>query len=595
MEVKKNLQAYLRLSMREFFFLLLVFISGTAKSQQAVVPLNQQWMFEIDAKIVQNRGFVLDRSLMNYEADTVLANVIASSKDAVAYMPVHTSMRPWIEQGHPMRKNILLQNSKRDHLIFHTEDRWPKWFLDYHSKNSLVNVERPAKNGEPVFHLYIDPLLNLEPLYIFNDGEDPGHRRSYYNTRGITARGDIGKKISFETTFYENQCLAPYYIQKFAHATQVFPGQGRWKIFKASGFDYAMSMGYISYSPFRNFNIQAGTGKHFVGDGYRSLLLSDNAFPYPFARLTGWFGPNKMFQYTTIYASLMNLNSVAPIPPGTERLYQKKAASFYQLSANIGRIAEVTLFQGLIWSAADADNKQCIQLAYVNPLIFSSIPFYGMHDKHNFLVGATFHLDLLKTIRVYGQVVADDFGKKGLSTNKKGFQIGVNYYNVAHIKHFHLQFEFNAVNPYTYSARDSAQSYTHYNQPLAHPYGANFYEMIIAGKYKIGDFYADVHFSEATVGADSAGFDFGQNVFASENLAQQTPVAYNNKLGQGRSTTVSYFDVSLGYMISYASNLNICIGFTDRNVQSNATNDHTNLVYIAVRTSLTNNYLDFFR
>lgn len=60
-----------------------------------------------------------------------------------------------------------------------------------------------------------------------------------------------------------------------------------------------MASGYVSYSSNKHFNFQVGHGKHFVGDGYRSLLLSDNALNYPYARITSTFGK---LQYTNLYA-----------------------------------------------------------------------------------------------------------------------------------------------------------------------------------------------------------------------------------------------------------------------------------------------------
>jgi hypothetical protein len=516
--------------------------------------------------------------------------------------PLHSSMRPWIEQGHPVRKSVVIHNYSREYKIRMDQKKLPGWIQNYHRQNSLINVEREPKNDEPVFRLYIDPLLNLQSMKMMEDGNDTITGRYYINTRGITAHGDIGTKVSFETSFYENQAFFPGYIKDFANGTLVIPGQGRWKRFKTTGYDYAMATGYISYSPNRFFNAQIGSGKHFVGDGYRSLLLSDNAFSYPYARLTGWFGPNNMFQYTQIYASLMNLFSNSPVPPGTERLFQKKAASFTQLSVNIGRIAEVSLFQSLIWTAADERNKQCLRLAYFNPVMFTSVFDFGLNDRDNYSIGGTFHVDVLKTLRVYGQVVADDFGK-GVR-HKTGFQLGVKYYNAFTLKHLHLQFEMNKVNPYTYSATDSMQAFTHYNQPLAHPLGANFIEYNGSLQYKIGDFFLHTRFSTATIGADTAGHIYGQDVFVSDAFADNTtfpgdqssfPDNSRNYFGRGEKNTLSTFDVSIGYMISYASNLNVSLGFSDRKVQTPATIDHTRYVYVAVRTSLTNNYLDFFR
>ncbi|MDQ3112178.1 MAG: hypothetical protein M3R17_20020 [Bacteroidota bacterium] len=581
---------------------LLFFLPKTSFSQQANVPLNHQWIQESEARMVKTKGFPLSRNLAKYEADSLIQIAVSDTGNSV-FVPLHSSMRPWIEQGHPLRKNLIQQNA-HDHyyvpvpgqkLLITFRQSMGRRVKKYHWENSLLQVERTPQNGEPLFRLYIDPLVNFQSMKMLADGNDTAAGRYYINTRGINVHGDIGTKVSFETSFYENQAFYPGYIRDFANGTQVIPGQGRWKRFKTTGYDYAMATGYVSYSPKSFLNIQLGSGKHFIGDGYRSLLLSDNAFSYPYARFTGWFGPNKMFQYTTIYASLMNLLSNSAIPPGTERLFQKKAASFTQLSVNIGRIAEVSIFQSLIWTAADSRNKQCIRLAYANPVMLTSVFDFGLNDRDNYSLGATFHVDVLKTARVYGQFVADDFGK-GVR-HKTGFQLGVKYYNAFTLKHLHLQLEFNKVNPYTYSATDSMQAYTHYNQPLAHPLGANFSEINGSLQYKLGDFFLHARFSKATIGADTAGRIFGQDVFVSDAWADNTTFSGGSTdyFGRGQQTTLTTLDASIGFMISYASNLNIAVGFSDRKVEADATRDHTRYVYVAIRTSLTNNYSDFFR
>ena len=40
----------------------------------------------------------------------------------------------------------------------------------------------------------------------------------------------------------------------------------------------------VSYTPNKVLNIQFGHGKNFIGDGYRSLFLSDVSSPYPFLK-----------------------------------------------------------------------------------------------------------------------------------------------------------------------------------------------------------------------------------------------------------------------------------------------------------------------
>jgi hypothetical protein len=62
-------------------------------------------------------------------------------------------------------------------------------------------------------------------------------------------------------------------------------------------------------------------------------------------------------------------------------------------------------------------------------------------------------------------------------TNKYGAQVGVKYIDILGIKHLDFQGEYNMARPYTYSHSKTGLSYSHYNQALAHPLGANFSEL----------------------------------------------------------------------------------------------------------------------
>ena len=60
----------------------------------------------------------------------------------------------------------------------------------------------------------------------------------------------------------------------------------------------------------------------------------------------------------------------------------------------------------------------------------------------------------------------------------RDFRRGIKYINAFNLRNFDLQLETNIVRPYTYQHNDSIDNYSHYNQPLAHPLGANFAEVI---------------------------------------------------------------------------------------------------------------------
>ena len=104
------------------------------------------------------------------------------------------------------------------------------------------------------------------------------------NTRGIEAFGNLGSHISFYTSFYENQ--GGFFPHEMAHidSTGVIPGQGEGKEFKETQLDWSWVTGHLYIRANRNLEFVLGYGKNFIGHGYRSIILSDQAFNYPYLR-----------------------------------------------------------------------------------------------------------------------------------------------------------------------------------------------------------------------------------------------------------------------------------------------------------------------
>lgn len=459
-----------------------------------------------------------------------------------------------------------------------------------------------VKDSADKFYLTIDPLFNLEAG---TDLYDSTAEKLYKNTRGFILRGSIGEKFAFESSFYENQSTFAKYIDQYISSTDelfpslsnyeynVIPGQGRSKKFKANGYDYAMASGYVSYSPCTFINLQLGHGKQFVGDGYRSLLLSDNAFNYPYARITTTY---KTIQYTNLYTSFMNLtNGGYQMAQGIERLFQKKIGSFQLLSVSLWKHLNLALFQGMIWEAADSTNRQHVNFNTFNPLIGVNALTYGLHHKNNVVAGATLKLKISRSVCLYGQYVLDDIkasdGKKN-ELNKSGYQAGFYYFDVFTIKNLILQGEYNTIKPYTYAAENPEQSYSHYNQALAHPLGANFNEAIAILNYRIKDFFTEFKFNYVKKGNDDIFFNFGGNIFRGD-ARLLPPGGANKKTTQGIKTVLMYQDVHIGYLINPVTNLNIVIGLSNRSEQAQGKTTYTQIVYVGLRTSLANFYYDF--
>jgi hypothetical protein len=426
----------------------------------------------------------------------------------------------------------------------------------------LIRVE-PANSN---FRLRIDPLIN------FDGGRDISGKsktKYYTNTRGYIGSGYIGKNVYFESLFAENQSFFPTYLGKNAVTTKVIPGQGRWKTFKEIGYDYAFSSGFISVQVHKNVNIQVGHGKQKIGHGYRSLLLSDNSFNYPFIRITHQWLHGRL-QYSNIYAVLMNLVPASKKAAlSTERLFQKKAASFQYLSFNVNKDFNIGLFQGMIWSAGDEQNKQHLDWHYFNPVIFTNLPSYKLNNKNNIVIGCDAKLKLTNTANVYGQLMADDLSNTNNSGKKWGYQLGSNYFNALGLKNLFFQAEFNYASEASYNNPKTAltdQSFTHYNQNLA--YTLNYgQELVLVADYKMKRWIANVKYNYQDIPLNGKTYYF------------------NNIL-----------NARIGYVINPAYNLNISAGYIYRNqnfYNFRTLNNETSCFYIGLRTSLYNFYYDF--
>jgi hypothetical protein len=490
-------------------------------------------------------------NLPNDYSFSLLTERTLSEKDT----SIHSGIKPYI---HFFSKKYIYEADS--HRLFKYIKEDPA--LDIAFYNHLLTIKPHNQN----FKLTIDPILNIN---LGNDYFDGSKRQTSTNSRGFIAAGYIGNDFYFETMFVENQSVFPQYLSNQVKASTVVPGQGRWKVFKVTGYDYAFSSGFVSYQPFQQLNIQFGHGKQKIGYGYRSLLLSDNSFNYPFARITQqWF--KGRVQYSTIYAVLMNMvpATVKPIP-NAERLWQKKPAAFQYLSVNASKCINIGFFQGMIWRAGDSLNRQHLDWQFFNPVIYTNAALYGLNNKNNILAGGDVRIKLSNRLNIYSQIMLDDLSNKNANGNGLGYQAGVNYFNALGVKNLFLQFEYNHVSENSYQnplGIRTNQSYSHYNQNLAFTvnHGDEYLGII---DYKIKRFF--VH----------AAYHY-------QAVPKNTVLLYSNQIVKAQ----------LGFLINPAYNLNISLGYVHRNQnfsKFSSLSNETNYFYLALKTSIYNLYYDF--
>jgi hypothetical protein len=489
----------------------------------------------------------------------------------------HTSIRPFLIKDINMDINtdslLLSQALQRSFQSKFWQLIWDKSFNEH-------VIDLKGKD----FLLQADPLFNFElGVASGEDGTD------YVNTRGFQLQGMIGDKVGFYSSFYENQASYPEYIDAFIRKNGVVPGQGRPRSFGDDGYDFSSSEAYVSYSPAKHFNFQFGHGKNFWGDGYRSLLLSDNSFNYPFLKVTTSFWRIK---YVNLYAQFQDYHEAYSAELG----YQRKYGTFHYLSINISKRLNLSLFEAIIWEARDSTGTRGFDVNYLNPVIFYRPVEFSIGSPDNALMGLNLSLKIGKQNVAYGQLLLDEFklsevtSQSGWWANKQAFQLGFKSFDAFKVSNLYLQAEFNYVRPFTYAHRIPLQAYGHYGQSLAHPLGANFMEIVGRAKYHHKRYYFEYKFSYAVYGEDEYGLDYGGDIFIDfDEHAKE----YNNFVGQGLRTYLMYNDFRASFLVNPAYNLNFSIGLINRMQKTDIETQNMNYFYFAFRTSIGRVYYDF--
>jgi hypothetical protein len=375
----------------------------------------------------------------------------------------------------------------------------------------------------------------------------------------------------------------------------VVPGQGKVRSFKGNAFDFANATGYVSYTPNNYFNFQLGHDKNFIGEGYRSMLLSDNGYYYPFFKINTsvW-----KIRYVNLYTQFQDAKTDIDTLIG----FTRKWGSFHYLSFEAFEWLQIGLFEGIIWPNNDSTKTRGFDPNYLNPIIFFRPIEFGLGSPDNAVMGLNLKVKPFDRLVLYGQFMLDDLDiaaardGEGYYRNKFGVQAGAKYFmHTPDYKHAGMiQAELNQANPYTYAHKEPVQNYAHYNQPLTHPLGANFREVMFLADYRFNyRYYLSAKIQAATTGLDtSATSNVGSNIFLSDFTIPVFPDSYGNTIGQGLKTNITSIDLRAGYLINPKINLNLEGQIFVRNYENNMQSLSTLQFMIALKTDLFNAYYD---
>ncbi|MDF9795195.1 hypothetical protein OKW21_000458 [Catalinimonas alkaloidigena] len=448
----------------------------------------------------------------------------------------------------------------------------------YKNQRDLLSVR------EKDFELYVNPVLHL------GVGADQAEGNPYINTRAVQLHGTIDRKIGFYTYIGENQIAFPDYVDRHIRNKLNVPQEGFWKGYGERGVDFLTARGHISFSASKHIDLQLGHGRHSVGNGYRSMLLSDFANNYLFLRINTkvW-----KLQYTNIFAQM-----TADLTGNSTGLYgtaafPHKYFAMHRLGASITPKLQLGLFESITYGDASGN----FDFNYLNPIIFYRAVEQQGGSAGNALLGLDLRWLPLRGVALYTQALIDEFviseirSGKNWWGNKYALQFGLEYANALSIDNLDLQLEYNRVRPYTYAHEDLYRSYTHYEQPLAHPLGANFKELIGIARFQpIGRLQLQAKLIGAQYGGDTLNSNWGHNILLDNRTKERD---YNNTLGQGVENNLLIADFIASYQLWH--NMFIDLRYLHRSRQNDLLPEAetTNFTSIALRWNIRQRYYDF--
>jgi hypothetical protein len=396
-------------------------------------------------------------------------------------------------------KSLLMNSrewvqSSKDSFV----SRKPLWKTFYRDKANFFTVE------EKDFFLVVNPMLQLQQSF-----ESADNDRVFVNFKGINLRGMIAKRIGFDAYVSDNQERGPEFFRNKVAEFDAVPGGGFYKPFKTTAVDYLDARGSIFFNGGKYFDFQFGYDKNFIGNGYRSLFLSDYGNSYLFFRMNAhvW-----KISYNMIVMELVP--QTINISSG-DKILDKKYTTIHHFSINATKWLNLGLFDAVIFG-----RENHLELSYLNPIIFLRAAEQQNGSADNAMLGFDWKANAGHQGQFYGQFLFDEFklsemrAGNGWWGNKFGVQLGAKYMDAFELKNFDMQAEVNIVRPFTYSHFDSIANYSHYNQPLAHPLGANFIESIAILRYQpYPKWSGQLKLIFWQQGIDSVNSNFGSNIF----------------------------------------------------------------------------------
>ncbi|MCI5057320.1 MAG: hypothetical protein MRY83_14490 [Flavobacteriales bacterium] len=356
------------------------------------------------------------------------------------------------------------------------------------------------------------------------------------------------------------------------------------------GYHYNLFFGDVHFVANEVFDFMIGHGKNFIGDGHRSLLLSDYAMPYSYLKANTKIWKLKL---TNIWANFKNFE-------GKRSAYwdhPNKFGSMHFLDFQATKSLSIGLYESVIWGGRDTLNDRNFEWNYLNPVIFYRPVEYSIGSADNSLIGLNIKYKFSNSIYSYGQLIMDEFllseirARNGWWANKYGYQFGLKWNDVFNVEGLNARGEFNAVRPFTFSHGRNMENYGHFNQSLAHPFGSNFQEVLGILTWSKKRLQIELKSVYARKGDNPDSLNFGADLFVDYNSRASD---YGNFIGQGDFVNFFSNQLKLSYSCWKQSSLIVELGVMSRTLKYTNATDNNLYTWLSIKSSIFRSSVDYW-
>jgi hypothetical protein len=264
----------------------------------------------------------------------------------------HTEIRPFVDADINGKRFVL-----NDSIILEVNSSRLCWKNYYQKPWDTTENYQPFDPGKTAFL--------IRPIYDFNVGYDLKSKRGLLTTiGGVILDADYKQKIGIEVRVAGGISALPNYLDSVAHFSGTMPGWGDRAYPNGNGkYSFQHLSGNMIWRPSKVFNLQIGRDKHFWGDGYRSLFLSDvgSAMPYMKLTTTIW-----KLQYTSLFTAMQDWTK----SNGNAKDFRSKYGTFHYISFNATKWMNIGVFESIIWQGTNVNRMRGFDINYLNPIIF---------------------------------------------------------------------------------------------------------------------------------------------------------------------------------------------------------------------------------